>query len=134
MVSGKRVLFVAVCLIVVSAVFPTGAYAHAKDGTLTGTYVAKVERWRPTVAKQLKRYGVYTKEREGRVLNIIRHESGGNPLATNGRCIGLLQFDLNWGPRSVLLNGERSITKLASAWKRGGTSNIKKHWKATYDK
>lgn len=143
-------LVVALCIVTVwgAMVIPTTAHAHALNGSITGRYNAKVERWRPVVKRYLKHYKVYTKEREGRILNIIKHESGGNPSARNGRHRGLVQFTPSWKHNysrkyfrqygiadyhaDNRLSGAWSIRRLAKVYKQGGTAKIKQHWRATY--
>ena len=127
---------------------PASALAHAQNGTLTGRYTAKVERWRPVVKKYLTHYHIYTKEREGRILNIIKHESGGSPHASNAGQIGLVQFTSSWkhhysktyfrtkGIKDYHYDnrksGDWSIRRICLVYKQGGTSKVKVHWRATY--
>ena len=130
------------------AAAPTTAHAHALNGTLTGRYTAKVEQNRPRVAYWLKRYKIYTKAREGRILNIILHESGGNPRAVGGRHVGLVQFTPSWkhnysrayfkkhGIRDYQsdnrMSADWSIRRIVKVYKDGGVRKVKQHWKATY--
>lgn len=127
---------------------PAPAWAHALNGTLTGRYTPKVERYRPMVKKWLKHFRVYTKAREGRVLNIILHESGGRPSARNGQHVGLVQFTRSWKHdysrahfrrykigdwhKDNRLSADWSIRRLAKVYKVGGTSKVIQHWRATY--
>lgn len=140
--------FFIVCGLLFCLVFPQMALAHAKNGTLTGTYNTTVERWRPAVKKYLKHYRIYSKEREGRILNIIKHESGGSPHARNGRHAGLVQFTPDWKhnySRSFFrkldmrhyhsdnrLSGRWSIWRICKVYKIGGASKVQQHWRATY--
>ena len=135
------------CVFVCLAV-PQISEAHALNGSLTGRYNTSVERWRPVIRKYLKHYRIYSKDKEGRLLHIIKHESGGSPHARNGRHAGLVQFTPSWKhdySRSFFrkldmrhyhsdnrLSGRWSIWRICKAWKQGGTSNIKRHWAATY--
>ena len=127
---------------------PVSALAHAQNGTLTGRYNKSVERWRPAVKKYLKHYHIYSREREGRILNIIKHESGGRPTASNAGQIGLMQFLPHWKhnySRSYFTrkgikdyhsdnrkSGDWSIRRICQVYKQGGTSKVKSHWRATY--
>ena len=128
--------------------FPSKAVAHSLNGSITGRYNKNVERWRPVVREYLTTYHIYSREREGRILNIIKHESGGAPHARNGRHAGLVQFTPSWKHnytssffksrgfghyhRDNRISGRWSIWRICKAWKQGGTRNIKKHWAATY--
>ena len=139
------ILLAALCLLFIT---PSVAEAHALNGTLTGRYTAKVERYRPLVAKYLKRYGEWTREREGRILNIIKHESGGSPHARNGRHAGLVQFTPCWKhnysrayfKRKHLsdyhadnrLSASWSIRRICLVYKQGGAAKVKQHWRATF--
>lgn len=127
---------------------PVSALAHAQNGTLTGRYNKSVERWRPVVKKYLTSQHVYSKAREGRILNIIKHESGGRPTASNAGQIGLVQFLPHWKhnySRSYFTrkgikdyhsdnrkSGDWSIRRICQVYKQGGTSKVKQHWRATY--
>lgn len=124
------------------------AGAHAINGTLTGRYTAKVERWRPEVARFLKMHHLYSKEKEGRILNIIKQESGGSEGARNGSHAGLVQFNEGWKrgysrsyfakhqirnyQRDNRLSGSWSIHRLITVAKVGGWAKVRQHWKATY--
>lgn len=144
MLQAKR--FVLLALLVVSlftaAALPQQASAHSKDGTLYGTYNKSVERWRSEVAKQLKAHNVWSKYNEALALNIIKHESGGNPKAKNGTCWGLMQFNSSWSQPhahnrgSWRLNGKLAIHKFVHSIKEDpdNYSAIKQHWAATYKK
>ena len=127
---------------------PQAVEAHSINGTLTGRYTAKVERYRPLVTKYLKRYGEWTRERQGRILNTIKHESGGSPHAHNGRHAGLVQFTPCWKHnysrayfKRKHLSGYHTDNRLSASWsirricqvfKVGGTAKVKQHWRATY--
>lgn len=149
---GKiRLTHIIMAIFFVSVLYCTSpqiAVAHAQNGSLTGRYTPKVERWRPLVKRYLKHYKVYTKEREGRILNIIKHESGGNAAARNGRHRGLVQFTPSWRHNysrkyfrqygigdyhaDNRLSGAWSIRRLCKVYKDGGVRKIKQHWAATY--
>lgn len=140
--------FIACVSLVCCCVCPDVALAHSLNGSLTGRYTTKVERWRPVVKKYLTSQHVYSKEREGRILNIIKHESGGSPHARNGRHAGLVQFTPCWRhnySRSYFkrkhlsdyhsdnrLSGRWSIWRICKVYKQGGTAKVKQHWRATY--
>lgn len=124
--------------------------AHSINGTITGRYNKKVERWRPVVKKYLKYYRIYSKEKEGRILNMIKHESGGSPTARSGRHSGLLQFTPSWKHNyskryfkqyglqdyklDNRLSGYWSIRRICKVYKQGGVKKVKQHWRATYNK
>lgn len=134
--------------ILVATLSPTPAAAHALNGSLAGRYTPLVERYRPRVVKWLKHYGVHTKTREGRVLNIIRHESSGRPSARGGSHVGLMQFTPSWKhdysrayferhgirnyQRDNRRSGDWSIRRIAKVYKDGGDRKVIQHWKATY--
>ena len=68
------------------------AEASIKLPELTG-----VDKWRIEVKKQLTAHGVYSREYEDIIINIIRHESRGNEWAGAGRYyVGLLQYKETW--------------------------------------
>ena len=147
--SRFHCVFIGICIgCVFYFVSPHVALAHSLNGSLTGRYNSSVERWRPVVKKYLTHYHVYSRERENRILNIIKHESGGNPHARNGRHAGLVQFTPCWKHnysrsyfkrhglkdyhRDNRLSGYWSIRRICKVYKVGGTSKVRQHWKATY--
>lgn len=144
----RRATIVLTVMLLAIVIAPTVAQAHALNGTLSGRYPAKVEVHRPRVIYWLKRYKVYSPARVGRILNIIRHESGGNPKARNGSHRGLVQFTSSWkhnysrayfkkhGIRDYQsdnrMSADWSIRRIVKVYKDGGVRKVKQHWKATY--
>jgi len=109
-----------------------------------------VDRWRYETKRQLLAHGVYTKYREDVIINIIRHESGGNERAGIGRkCVGLLQFNTNWAhsySQSYFtlhgvynyqvdnrLSGSWSLHRMAQMLKDGGFAAITRNWPTTWN-
>ena len=93
-----------------------------------------VERWRPYLHKKLVEYAVYSPAFEEKALSIMYRESGGNPKASNGACVGLYQFDRGWirGSSDWRKNGRASIKRFVRCRYYGGLSAVKRHWRATY--
>ncbi len=151
-VLRSKFLWLLVCIAFVTCIItPQIASAHALNGTLTGKYNYSVERWRPAVIYYLKKWDVYTKEREGRILNIIKHESGGDPHnSRNYPHVGLVQFKPDWDHNYSRAffekrnmghyhvdnrkSGRWSIWRIAKVYNKGGVAKIKQHWGATYYK
>ena len=110
-----------------------------------------VDRWRPETKKQLLAHGVYSKTRENIIINIIKHESGGNEKAGQGRaCVGLLQFNSGWthnyGKSYFVKHGISNYQKdnrLSGSWSLhrvamvirdgGGTAALKRYWPTTWN-
>ena len=147
--TKPKFVFIMIILVVFVSI-PSVAMAHAQNGKIIGKYNSKVERWRPVVKKYLKHYHIYSVEKENRILNIIKHESGGSPHARNGRHAGLVQFTPCWKHNygkshfrklgltdyhsDNRLSGYWSIWRICKVYKDGGTSKVKQHWIATYNK
>ena len=136
-------------LTVATLVTPTSVYAHSLNGSISGRYTRYVERFRPEITKQLKIQGVYSKARVNRILNIIKHESGGHFYSRNGSCVGVLQFNSSWKhnySRSYFkrhhirgtyhsdnrLNPFWCIRRIAIVYRQGGTSKVQDKWCQTY--
>lgn len=126
----KKLLTVLVLTLALLSV-PAVATAHSKSGTLTGKYIKNVERWRPLVAKHLKSHGVYSKRNEGLMLNVIKHESHGDPKARNGDHRGLLQQTSGWGSVARRLDPDRAIHMMVHSYVKGGIGAWERHWRAT---
>lgn len=96
-------------------------------------YPASVERWRPKVRQQLKRYDVWSKRAENTMLNIIHHESTGNPKCRYKGHVGLLQFNRSWvrGGHDWRTDAGQSIRRCAKVLKESGWSGWERHWAAT---
>lgn len=129
----KKLLFVLVLTLVLLSV-PAVATAHSKDGSLTGEYIKNVERWRPLVTKHLKAHKVYSKKNVGLMLNVIRHESLGDPKAKNGDHRGLVQQTSGWGPVARRIDPDRAIHMMVHSYVKGGIAAWNKHWKATINR
>ncbi len=109
-----------------------------------------VDKWRVEIKKQLTAHGVYSREYEDIIINIIRHESKGNERAGEGRYyVGLLQFKETWShsdseeyftQHSISnfqtdnrLSGSWSIHEIAELIKNKGIKSVKQHWAGTWD-
>jgi len=109
-----------------------------------------VDLWRVEVKRQLLAHGVYSREYEDIIINIIRHESKGNEWAGAGRYyVGLLQFKQTWphndsqeyfAQHSIgnfqtdnRLSGSWSIHEIAELIKAKGIRAVKQHWASTWD-
>jgi hypothetical protein len=109
-----------------------------------------VDKWRVEIKKQLLAHGVYSREYEDIIINIIRHESKGNERAGEGRYyVGLLQYKETWShsdseayflEHSISnfqvdnrLSGSWSIHEIAELIKAKGIRAVKQHWASTWD-
>ena len=109
-----------------------------------------VDKWRVEIKKQLTAHGVYSREYEDIIINIIRHESRGNERAGEGRFyVGLLQYKETWSHNDSeayflehsisnfqvdnRLSGSWSIHEIAELIKNKGIRAVKQHWASTWD-
>lgn len=109
-----------------------------------------VDLWRVEIKRQLLAHGVYSREYEDIIVNIIRHESKGNERAGEGRYyVGLLQFKQTWAhddsqeyftqhgisnfQTDNRLSGSWSIHEIAELIKAKGIKAVKQHWASTWD-
>jgi hypothetical protein len=109
-----------------------------------------VDLWRIEIKKQLTAHGVYSREYEDIIINIIRHESRGNEWAGAGRYyVGLLQYKETWPHNDSeayflehsisnfqvdnRLSGSWSIHEIAELIKSKGIKSVKQHWASTWD-
>ncbi len=121
------------------------AESSIKLPALTG-----VDLWRVEIKKQLTAHGVYSREYEDIIINIIRHESRGNERAGEGRYyVGLLQYKQTWAHNDSeayflahsisnfqtdnRLSGSWSIHEIAELIKAKGIKAVKQHWAGTWD-
>jgi hypothetical protein len=121
------------------------AASSIKLPALTG-----VDLWRVEIKKQLTAHGVYSREYEDIIINIIRHESRGNERAGEGRYyVGLLQYKQTWAHNDSeayflahsisnfqtdnRLSGSWSIHEIAELIKAKGIKAVKQHWASTWD-
>ncbi len=109
-----------------------------------------VDKWRVEIKQQLTAHGVYSREYEDIIINIIRHESKGNERAGEGRYyVGLLQFKETWAHNDSeayfiehgisnfqadnRLSGSWSIHEIAELIKKKGIKAVRQHWASTWD-
>jgi hypothetical protein len=109
-----------------------------------------VDKWRIEIKRQLLAHGVYSREYEDIIINIIRHESRGNERAGEGRFyVGLLQYKETWSHNDSQeyftqhgisnyqtdnrLSGSWSIHEIAELIKAKGIRAVKQHWASTWD-
>ena len=109
-----------------------------------------VDKWRTEIKRQLLAHGVYSREYEDIIINIIRHESKGNERAGEGRYyVGLLQFKETWShsysqeyftANSIdnfqvdnRLSGSWSIHEIADLIQHKGIKAVKQHWAGTWN-
>lgn len=109
-----------------------------------------VDKWRIEIKQQLTAHGVYSREYEDIIINIIRHESKGNERAGEGRYyVGLLQFKQTWAhsfsqeyftehgisnfQTDNRLSGSWNIHCIAELIKNKGIRAVKQHWASTWD-
>ena len=109
-----------------------------------------VDKWRVEIKRQLLAHGVYSREYEDIIVNIIQHESKGNERAGAGRYyVGLLQFKQTWSHSDSQayftehgisnfqvdnrLSGSWSIHEIAELIKSRGFNAVKQHWASTWD-
>lgn len=138
--SKKLVLF-SVVLAFAVMLFPTASFAASRNA-----YVRK--KWGAEIRRQLTLQKVFSVKREAEIINIIAHESGGNPRARNGSCVGLLQFNSGWRHnytssyyKKHRINGRDyrddrlspywSIYRIVKVYKEGGDRYVARHWRAT---
>ena len=138
---SRRIVLFAVVLAFAVMLFPTATFASSRN-----SYVRK--KWGAEIRSQLKRHKIYSKTRENQIINIIAHESGGNPKARNGSCVGLLQFNSGWkhnysnsyykkhkikgkNPSDDRLSAYWSIHRIVQVYKEGGDRYVARHWAAT---
>jgi hypothetical protein len=120
------------------------------DFSITLPALTGVDKWRVEIKKQLLAHGVYSREYEDIIVNIIRHESKGNERAGEGRYyVGLLQFKETWSHSDSegyflehaisnfqadnRLSGSWSIHEIAELIKNKGIRSVKQHWASTWD-
>ena len=141
---SKRIVLFTVILAFALMVFPASSFAASRESNVR-------KKWGAEIRSQLKRHKIWTQKRENDIINIIAHESGGNPKARNGACVGLLQFDNGWkhnysnsyfkkhkikggNPKDDRLSGYWSIHRIVQVYKDGGDKAVRRHWAATINR
>lgn len=142
--TNRITRFVVMLLATLIIVLPGAAFAADRHDIAS-------KRWRTEVRAQLKAHKVWSKKRENTVVNIIAHESTGNPRAKAGGHLGLLQFNKGWKAnysqkywkkhkikgkyyKDNRKSGYWSIHRIAHVYAAGGDRAVARHWKATYRK
>jgi archaellum component FlaF (FlaF/FlaG flagellin family) len=122
----------------------------SEEFSITLPQLTGVDKWRVEIKRQLIAHGVYSRDYEDIIINIIRHESKGNERAGEGRYyVGLLQFKETWSHSDSeayflehgisnfqadnRLSGSWSVHEIVELIKHRGIRAVKQHWAGTWN-